>query len=49
MGKEKCTDVTEAILFGLADAPDLRVFLCLLFLAYYGIMILGNLGMIALI
>ncbi|XP_075404347.1 olfactory receptor 5L1-like isoform X1 [Tenrec ecaudatus] len=37
------------ILLGLSDIPELRVFLFLFFLLIYGITVLGNLGMIALI
>ncbi|XP_075404349.1 olfactory receptor 5L1-like isoform X2 [Tenrec ecaudatus] len=46
---ENCTLVTEFILLGLSDIPELRVFLFLFFLLIYGITVLGNLGMIALI
>nr|XP_010963291.1 olfactory receptor 5L2-like [Camelus bactrianus]XP_010970306.1 olfactory receptor 5L2-like [Camelus bactrianus] len=49
MGKENCTTVTEFILLGFSDAPDLRVFLFLVFLVIYGVTVWGNLGMIALI
>ncbi|XP_036738686.1 olfactory receptor 5L1-like [Manis pentadactyla] len=49
MGQENCTSVTEFILLGLADAPELRVFLFLVFLLIYGLTVLGNLGMIVLI
>nr|XP_019575408.1 PREDICTED: olfactory receptor 5L1-like [Rhinolophus sinicus] len=49
MGQENCTIVTEFILLGLSDVPELRVFLFLLFLLIYGVTFLANLGMIALI
>ncbi|XP_028372570.1 olfactory receptor 5L1-like [Phyllostomus discolor] len=49
MGEENCTAVTEFILLGLSDAPELRVFLFMVFLLIYGITVLGNLGMITLI
>ncbi|EFB14109.1 hypothetical protein PANDA_020444, partial [Ailuropoda melanoleuca] len=49
MGEENCTSVTEFILLGLADAPELRVFLFLVFLLIYGVTVAGNLGMIAVI
>ncbi|XP_034869611.1 olfactory receptor 5L1-like [Mirounga leonina] len=49
MGEENCTSVTEFILLGLADAPELTVFFSLVFLLIYGVTVLGNLGMIALI
>ncbi|XP_053779829.1 olfactory receptor 5L1 [Desmodus rotundus] len=48
-GEGNCTAVTEFILLGLSDVPELRVFLSLLFLLIYGITFLANLGMIALI
>ncbi|XP_049636701.1 olfactory receptor 5L1-like [Suncus etruscus] len=47
--QENCTVITEFILVGLTDAPELRMFLSLLFFLIYGFTILGNLGMIALI
>ncbi|KAM5317680.1 olfactory receptor 5L1-like [Glossophaga mutica] len=49
MGEENCTVVTEFILLGLSDAPELRVFLFMVFLLIYGVTVWGNLGMIALI
>ncbi|XP_008145189.2 olfactory receptor 5L2-like [Eptesicus fuscus] len=49
MGEENCTTVAEFILLGLSDVPELRVFLFLLFLLIYGVTVLANLGMIALI
>ncbi|XP_062951120.1 olfactory receptor 5L1-like [Cynocephalus volans] len=49
MGEENCTTVTEFILLGLSDDPELKVFLFLLFLLIYGATVLANLGMFALI
>ncbi|XP_036921605.1 olfactory receptor 5L1-like [Sturnira hondurensis] len=49
MGEENCTAVKEFILLGVSDKPELRVFLFLVFLLTYGVTVLGNLGMIALI
>uniref|UniRef100_A0A8C9NYD1 Olfactory receptor n=1 Tax=Spermophilus dauricus TaxID=99837 RepID=A0A8C9NYD1_SPEDA len=49
MGKENCTTVTEFILLGLSDVPELRVLLFLVFLLIYGVTVLANLGMVALI
>ncbi|XP_028372607.1 olfactory receptor 5L1-like [Phyllostomus discolor] len=49
MGEENCTAVTEFILLGLSDAPELRDFIFLVFLLIYGVTVLGNLGMIVLI
>ena len=48
MDKENCTAVTDFLL-GFPDAPELRVFLFLLFLSIYRVTVWGNLGMIALI
>ncbi|XP_040120166.1 olfactory receptor 5L2-like [Oryx dammah] len=49
MDKENCSVATDFILLGFSDAPELRVFLFLLFLSIYGVTVWGNLGMIALI
>ncbi|ELK23856.1 PREDICTED: olfactory receptor 5L1 [Myotis davidii] len=49
MGEENCTVLTEFILLGLTDIPELRVFLFIVFLLIYGVTVLGNVGMIALI
>ncbi|XP_068800151.1 olfactory receptor 8U9-like [Struthio camelus] len=43
------TEVTEFILSGLTDCPDLQVPLFLVFLAMYAATLLGNFGMIVLI
>ncbi|XP_036983015.2 olfactory receptor 5L2 [Artibeus jamaicensis] len=48
-GEGNCTIVMEFVLLGLSDAPELRVFLFMVFLLIYGVTVLGNLGMIALI
>ncbi|XP_036921607.1 olfactory receptor 5L1-like [Sturnira hondurensis] len=48
-GQENCTIVMEFIILGLSDAPELRVFLFMMFLLIYGVTVLANLGMIALI
>ena len=48
MEKENCTAVTDSTLLGFSDAPELRVFLFLLFLSIYRVTVLGNLVMIAL-
>uniref|UniRef100_A0A8D1M9T3 Olfactory receptor n=1 Tax=Sus scrofa TaxID=9823 RepID=A0A8D1M9T3_PIG len=49
MGEENCTSVTEFLLLGFSEVPELRVFLVLVFLVIYGVTVLGNLGMVGLI
>ncbi|XP_048216366.1 olfactory receptor 5L1-like [Perognathus longimembris pacificus] len=49
MGGENCTTVTEFILLGLSDSPEMKFFLFLFFLLVYGVTVLANLGMTALI
>ncbi|XP_027792164.2 olfactory receptor 5L1-like [Marmota flaviventris] len=49
MAEENCTTVTEFILLGLSDVPEMRVLLFLVFFLIYGVTVLANLGMIALI
>lgn len=49
MREENCTIVTDFILLGLSDVPEVRVFFSLLFLLIYGLTFSANLGMIALI
>ncbi|MBZ3872015.1 Olfactory receptor 5L1 [Sciurus carolinensis] len=49
MAKENCSTVTQFILLGLPDVPKLRVPLFLVFLLIYGVTVLANLGMVALI
>ncbi|XP_004875280.1 olfactory receptor 5L2 [Heterocephalus glaber] len=49
MVEENCTMVMEFILLGLSDVPELRLVLFLLFLLIYGVTVLANLGMTALI
>ncbi|MBZ3886060.1 Olfactory receptor 5L1 [Sciurus carolinensis] len=49
MTEKNCTTVTEFILLGLSDVPELRVPLFLVFLLIYGVTVLANLGMVALI
>lgn len=43
------TEMTEFILLGLSDDPDLQGVLFALFLSMYMVILMGNLGMIALI
>ncbi|XP_076996427.1 olfactory receptor 5L1-like [Tamandua tetradactyla] len=47
--KGNCSTVSEFILLGLSDVPELSVFLFLMFLLIYGVTVMGNLGMIAVI
>ncbi|XP_004646993.1 olfactory receptor 5L1-like [Octodon degus] len=49
MEEENCTMVTEFILLGLSEVPELRLVLFLVFLLIYGVTVLANLGMMALI
>ncbi|XP_005408260.1 PREDICTED: olfactory receptor 5L1-like [Chinchilla lanigera] len=49
MGEQNCTTVMEFVLLGLADVPELRLLLFLVFLLIYGVTVLANLGMAALI
>uniref|UniRef100_A0A8C0XNK0 G-protein coupled receptors family 1 profile domain-containing protein n=1 Tax=Castor canadensis TaxID=51338 RepID=A0A8C0XNK0_CASCN len=49
MVEGNCTTVTEFILLGLSDDPELRVFLFLFFLLIYGVTLFANLGMASLI
>ncbi|EGW14314.1 Olfactory receptor 5L1 [Cricetulus griseus] len=44
-----CTTVAEFILLGFSDVPELSVVLSLVFLLIYGVTVLANLGMTALI
>ncbi|XP_062949645.1 LOW QUALITY PROTEIN: olfactory receptor 5B2-like [Cynocephalus volans] len=46
---ENCTEVTQFILLGLTDAPELQVSLFIMFTLVYFFTIFGNLGMIVLI
>ncbi|XP_069887974.1 olfactory receptor 5J2 [Dipodomys merriami] len=49
MAEENLTVVSEFILLGLTDRAELKVMLFVLFLAIYGITLVGNLGMMLLI
>ncbi|XP_045338502.1 olfactory receptor 5L1-like [Leopardus geoffroyi] len=49
MGTGNCSSVTEFILLGFAEAPELRVALFSVFLLIYGVTVLGNVGMMAVI
>uniref|UniRef100_A0A8C9JS73 Olfactory receptor n=1 Tax=Panthera tigris altaica TaxID=74533 RepID=A0A8C9JS73_PANTA len=49
MGTGNCSSVTEFILLGFSEAPELRVTLFSVFLLIYGVTVLGNLGMMAVI
>nr|XP_003422890.1 olfactory receptor 9K2-like [Loxodonta africana] len=43
------SEVTDFILVGFRLSPDLRILLCLLFLLVYAVILLGNVGMMAII
>uniref|UniRef100_G3UC10 Olfactory receptor n=1 Tax=Loxodonta africana TaxID=9785 RepID=G3UC10_LOXAF len=43
------SEVTDFILVGFRVSPDLRILLCLLFLLVYAVILLGNVGMMAII
>ena len=49
MAKDNNSEVTEFILLGLTDSPDLQVLLLGIFLVIYLISVIGNLGLIMLI
>nr|XP_027792445.1 olfactory receptor 5L1-like [Marmota flaviventris] len=49
MAEENCTTVTEFILLGLSDIPEMKVLLFLVFLLIYAVTVLANLGMVVLI
>ncbi|XP_076971131.1 olfactory receptor 5L1-like [Tamandua tetradactyla] len=44
-----CSTVSEFILLGLSDLPELSIFLFLMFLLIYGVTVIGNLGMVTVI
>nr|XP_003422141.2 olfactory receptor 8D1-like [Loxodonta africana] len=49
MAKQNDSAVTEFVLEGLTDKPELQLPLFLLFLGIYGVTVMGNLGMILII
>ncbi|XP_077011915.1 olfactory receptor 5L1-like [Tamandua tetradactyla] len=49
MEQGNCSTVSEFILLGLSDLPELSIFLFLVFLLIYGVTVMGNLGMITVI
>ncbi|XP_037694822.1 olfactory receptor 5L2-like [Choloepus didactylus] len=49
MEKENCSTVSEFILLGLSDLPELSVIFFLVFLLIYGVTVMGNLGMFTVI
>ncbi|XP_060118407.1 olfactory receptor 5AP2-like [Heteronotia binoei] len=49
MQRRNYTLVTEFMLTGLTDIPELQIFLFVMFIAVYAITLVGNLGVIALI
>ncbi|XP_037674608.1 olfactory receptor 5L1-like [Choloepus didactylus] len=49
MEEGNCSTVSEFILLGLSDLPELSIFLSLVFLLIYGVTVMGNLGMITVI
>lgn len=48
MASENLTQVTEFILMGVSDRPDLQIPLFFVFLLIYGLTMAGNLGIITL-
>lgn len=49
MAAENTSSVVEFILVGLTDQPDLQIPLFILFLGFYMVTMVGNLGLITLI
>ncbi|XP_055470038.1 olfactory receptor 9I1-like [Psammomys obesus] len=49
MDNNNLTTVTEFILMGITDRPEWEIFLFLVFLSFYLVTVLGNLGMVILI